>query len=331
MKKLVSLMLAVVMVFALAACGKEPAETDPAAKYPERTVTVVVPFAAGSGSHALAVAAQNALQSKVTMAVTNVEGGGGSVGAMEVYHATADGYTMLCSTIENVAAGRVNGTYQEADAWEKMRCVAVVGGCPQIMIASKASGLTTLQEVIDYAKANPGKLTVSGATANSYTNAMALLIIKQLGVDIRWVSYDSVTNASKDCMAGKIDLCIYGSDNAASPVASGDCVPIAMLSATRSSFYPDLPTAAEQCPDLCKDFDYWIYRTFFMPPETPTAVADKMSEMLKALGEDAGFKDVLTAQKLEFSYKNRTETEKALKARAEEAVQMYDLLKKSGN
>lgn len=351
MKKTLSLILAAAMALSLVACGSSekpaasaPAPSAPAASapaatpapaptapdYPDGTVTVVVPFAAGSGSHVLATAAANVLQGDVTMAVTNVEGGGGSVGAMEVYNSDNDGYTMLCSTIENVAAGRVNGTYAQPDAYEKLTCVATVGGAPQILIASKASGFTTLQEVIDYATAHPGELTCSGATANSYTMAMAMLIFDQLGVDIRFVPYDSVTNASTACMAGTIDLCLYGSDNAAVPLESGDCVGIAMLSADRSSMYPDLPTAAEQCPDLCADFDYWIYRSFFMPPETPTELADIMSEKLEALMDSQDFLELLTTQKLEPNFLNRTEMADALAKRAEEVVKMYELMNAAG-
>lgn len=345
-KKTLSMILAIAMSFSLAACGakeetpapapSQPTTSQPEAsapaeiKYPDGTVNVVVPFAAGSGSHVLATAAANVLQGDVVMAVTNVEGGGGAVGAMEVYNSDADGYTMLCSTVENVAAGRVNGTYAQPDAYEKLTCVATVGGAPQILIASKASGFTTLQEVIDYATANPGKLTCSGATANSYTQAMAMLIFDQLGVDIRFVPYDSVTNASTACMAGTIDLCLYGSDNAAVPLESGDCVGIAMLSADRSTMYPDLPTAAEQCPELCADFDYWIYRSFFMPPETPAEIAKIMADKLEALMDSQDFLDLLATQKLQPNFMGPDEMSAALAKRAEEVVKMYELMNSAG-
>lgn len=340
MKKFLALVLALALALSLVACGNEPTEpattpdsseptveaTSPADGYPDHTVSIVVPFAAGSGSHALATSAANALMDKFTSAVTNVEGGGGATGAMEVLNSDPDGYTMLCSTTENVAAGRVNGTYADADAYKKFVCVGVVGESQQILIASKASGFTTLEEVMEYATAHPGELTCSGATANSYTNAMALLIFKQLGIDVRFVPYDSVVNATTACMAGTIDLCLYGTDNAASALESGDCVGICMLSAERSSFFPDLPTAAESYPDLCKDFNYSIYRCFFMPPETPVEIADAMSAMLANLSDSQEFKDILTAQKLESNYKNRAEMEQILATRADECVEMYELL-----
>lgn len=336
MKKYLALVLALILTLSLVACGNKTTETtpdenevvesSPADGYPDHTVNIIVPFAAGSGSHALATSASNALMDKFASAVTNVEGGGGSTGAMEVLHSDPDGYTMLCSTTENIAAGRVNGTYSDPDAYQKFVCVGVVGESQQILIASKQSGFTTLEEVMEYATAHPGELTCSGATANSYTNAMALLIFKQLGVDIRFVPYDSVVNATTACMAGTIDLCLYGTDNASSALESGDCVGICMLSAERSSFFPDIPTAAESYPDLCKDFNYSIYRCFFMPPETPVEIADAMSAMLADLGNSQEFKDILTAQKLESNYKDRTEMAEILAARADECVEMYDLL-----
>lgn len=317
MKKLLTVVLCLAMVLSMTACGSdEPAE----ATYPDGTINVVVPFAAGGGQHVLATAISSAVDA--TMVVTNVTGGGGSTGAMEVLHSNADGYTVLCSTLQNIAAGAYNGTYQEADAWEKFVPAATVAGDRMMMIASKASGFTSLEDIVEYSKANPGKLTVTGATANSYTQLVIEKFMADLGVEWEFVPFDGENACRNACMGGQVDLCIFGTAASSTAIDSGDCVGICMLSAERSSYYPEIPTVAE-IMDGFDAYDFTIYRCYMLPPETDTAVADTLGGIIEAAMANEEFIASCESMFLEVGYMNREKTTEVITNVYNECGEMY--------
>lgn len=346
MKKTLSLILALVMVFALCACGKTaapaPAPAAPAAEapaaeapvaeapaapvidYTSKPVTVIVPFAAGGGQHVLATAV-NAGTESVDMVINNVTGGGGAVGIMELLNSKNDGWTVGCSTINNVAAGAWNGAYPDPDAWKKVTPVASVAGDRMIMLASKASGYTSLEDIVAFSKENPGKLTVTGATANSYTQAVAELFMADLGVEWAYVPFDGETACRNAVMGGQVDLCIFGVGAAQTALQSGDCVGICLLAPQRSTYFPEIPTVGEIYPELAS-YDQTVYRCYYMPENTDPAIVDAFEAVLEECVSSQAFIDSMNGLFLEITYMNAEETTAMLETMVNDCQKMYEIM-----
>jgi len=342
MKKLLALTLAMAMCLALVACGgsktstapaassaapaasNAPAEAKPVIDYTKKPINVIVPFAAGGGQHVLATAVNGATPD-YNMVITNVTGGGGATGIMETLHSKNDGWTVCCSTINNVAAGAWNGAYPDPDAWNKLTCVGSVAGDRMIVIASKASGFTSLEDIVAAAKAAPGEVSVTGATANSYTQAVAEMWMEDLGIECNYVPFDGEQAARNATMGGQVDVCIFGVGAAQTAIDSGDCVGICMLSAERSSFFPDVPTIAEVYPEL-DNYDFTVYRGYYMPQDTDPAIVAEFEKVLAQCVEDPSFKETCDSLFLEITYMDSAEMTEALKKMVDDCQKMYEIM-----
>ena len=288
--------------------------------YPRKPINIVVPFGAGGGQTVLARAVAASAKLSKPMVVTNVPGGGGAIGAMEVYHNAPDGYTVLCSTPENVAAGAINGTYAIPTAWKDFVKVASVGGDAMIVLASKASGLRSLDDVKKRAAAEPGKISICGVTSKSYTHAVVKRMLDDLKLDLHWIPYDGEAASRTAVMGGHVDLVVFGVSAAHPAIDSGDAFPICVLSAKRSSFYPDVPTINELTG---LNYDFTIYRAYFLPPKTPKAIADTLAAALKECVDDPKFKATMDGLYYETAYMGPEDLGKFIAFRVEETEKMF--------
>lgn len=290
-KRMLSLTLSTVMLIGmLAGCGskEKPAPStnapaasaapsasapEPAAKAwePAKTINVIVPFGAGGGTDVMARAVAAAVDFPNGMVITNIEGGGSSIGGMEAYHANPDGYTIFCVGLEALIAGVHSGTYPEADSYEKFIPLCSAGDDHFIVTASKASGITSLEDLVAKAQANPGKLTCAGTGSMSITNAATELFFKGCGIDVQYVPYDGASKNRAAVMGGHNDISVLLVSEAATVIDSGDVVPLCVLGDERSEFYPDVPCASE-----VGDYDVNVsfHRAFFCTPGTPDEIVD---------------------------------------------------------
>lgn len=351
MKKIVAALLALLMLAVFAACGSKPAQTTtttpsetktetkaeepkkeeakPAIDYTKKTVTVIVPFAAGGGQHVLATAVQGCTPN-VNMVITNVTGGGGAVGIMELLNSKNDGWTVGCSTLNNVAAGAFNGAYPDPDAYKKLTMVASVAGDRMIMIANKAfmekNGFKTLEDVVNYSKNNPDNgFKVTGATANSYTQAVAELFMSKLGVKWAYVPYDGEQSARNAIMGGDCDLCIFGVGAAQSAISGGYCTGLCLLSPERSTFFPEVPTCGEIYAEL-KNFDHTVYRCYYMPENVDPAIVAEFEKILEGCAKSEEFKKTCDGLFLEITYMGSAEMQAKMDQMIIDCEEMYKIM-----
>jgi len=247
-----------------------------AQNWPERPVSMVVPFAAGSASDTvgrLLTARLTEILGQSVM-VENIGGAGGTIGVGRTAKATPDGYQFVLGGIDTFAMSKALYKKLPYDPVADFIPVALVAEQPIILLARKDLPAKDFREFIAYMKANPGKLQYGSAGIGSGSHLGCAQLLAAAGVEALHVPYRGSAPAMQDVIAARIDfICALGA--AAIPQIQGDSVrALAMLTKERSPLLPDLATASEQG---VKDFDAPFWSAFFVPKGTPDAVVQKLN------------------------------------------------------
>jgi tripartite-type tricarboxylate transporter receptor subunit TctC len=276
--------LAAAAMLAGASTQTASTQTAPAQSWPDRPVTMIVPFAPGSASDTVG----RLLTARLTeilgqsVIVENIGGAGGTIGVGRAAKATPDGYQFVLGGIDTFAMSKALYKKLPYDPVADFIPVALVAEQPIVLLARKELPTKDFKEFIAYMKANPGKLQYGSAGIGSGSHLGCAQLLAAAGVEALHVPYRGSAPAMQDVIAGRIDfICALGA--AAIPQIEGDSVrPLAMLTKQRSLLLPNLPTAAEQG---VKDFDAPFWSAFFVPKGTPDAVVKKLNavaiEMMK--------------------------------------------------
>lgn len=259
------------VVLGLSASGAAPLRAE---EFPSRLITIVVPFAAGSGSDTSTRITAQALGPLLgqTIVVENKVGATGAVAATAVSRAAPDGYTLLVGT--NSTHGSNSAIYKTLtyDPLRDFAPVALLGVFTYYLVVNPALPIRSPQELIDYARANPGKL--SYATGSSTSLVMAETFAKTTKTPLLKVAYRSNPTALTDVVSGRVSLMFVDISSANAFVKSGQLRAIAVTSRTRSQLAPDLPTVHEA---LNIDFQIESWTGFLAPARTPKPVIDKLN------------------------------------------------------
>jgi tripartite-type tricarboxylate transporter receptor subunit TctC len=248
-------------------------------RYPDRPITMVVPFAAGGSvdtvTRTLASRLGEILGQQVV--VENVGGAGGMTGANRVARAKPDGYQVL---LGNVATHAMSQTLYKKPLYNAATDFTPVGMTIQtiwVLVARKDLPATTLPEFIAYAKANEPKMQYGSAGAGSGTHIACVLLNMAMGTQITHVPYRGTAVAMQDLLASRIDFMCDVITGARPYIESGDVKAIATLAPRRGSVLPDLATAMEQG---LKEFDVYGWNALFFPKGAPAAIVRRMSDAL---------------------------------------------------
>ncbi|MBX9843926.1 MAG: tripartite tricarboxylate transporter substrate binding protein [Xanthobacteraceae bacterium] len=271
---------------ALLAAGVLSAPSAQAA-YPERTVTIVTPFAAGGIADVVARITAERLQSalKQNFVVENVSGAGGTAGPERVSKATPDGYTLMSTPIFQLTTAKYvqNVSFDE----NSFKAISGVASAPFAITVNASFPGKTLADFIAHVKANQGKLPFGSAGAGSTTHVAAVVVLKTAGLDMVHVPYRGVAPAFTDLLAGHIQML------AASPVElkpyleSGKVKVLAVVDTKPSPFLPGVPVVTEtlkDCPPAV------TYNGLLGPKGLPQEVVDTLSRELVAAGKSDEFK-----------------------------------------
>lgn len=247
-----------------------------AQNWPERPVSMVVPFAAGSASDTvgrLLTARLTEILGQSVM-VENVGGAGGTIGVGRTAKVTPDGYQFVLGGIDTFAMSKALYKKLPYDPVADFVPVALVAEQPIILLARKDLPAKDFKEFIAYMKVNPGKLQYGSAGIGSGSHLGCAQLLAAAGVEALHVPYRGSAPAMQDVIAARIDfICALGA--AAIPQIQGDSVrALAMLTKERSPLLPDLATASEQG---IKDFDAPFWSAFFVPKGTPDTVVKKLN------------------------------------------------------
>ena len=255
------------------------------AEFPDRPIEIVVPFSAGGGTDKISriIAEDMSKTLKQSVVVVNKPGAGTIIGTSDVARSKPDGYTLLMATFANAVNPSLNKDLPYSPD-KDFTPVGLVGTSPNILVVSSKSPYKSVNDIISFAKANPGKLTYGSYGAGTSAHLTAALFENLAEIKMTHVPYKGAAPALTDLLGERIDM-IFSAAGVAPQVNAGKLRAIAVTSADRSASFPDIPTiAASGVPAY--DAESWY--GLFAPAGTPAEVVQKLNAALNdALKTDA--------------------------------------------
>lgn len=236
-------------------CGAFAASSM-AQPFPSKPIRLVVPFPAGAATDQLARLFAQKMQASLgqPLVVDNKPGAGGSIGAMEVIRARADGHTLLFASNSAIASNVAMLKHVPYDPNKDFSAISPIGDSVLVLMVKPSFPARTLQEFIAYAKQNPGK--VNGGYGSSATHLSIAVLNKLGGVSTGAVPYKGIPPAITDVLAGVIDYTFVDLTNAISHGKSGTLRALGVTGSKRSPVVPTWPTMAETLPSF--DITAWF-------------------------------------------------------------------------
>jgi tripartite-type tricarboxylate transporter receptor subunit TctC len=257
-----------------------------------KPVRIVVPFPPGGQTdiQARAIAQRMSAASGVAAVVENKPGANTVIGARDVQKAVPDGHTLLYTIATHV---QIPHLYREPP-WDPFRdFTPVTAGARSatVLTAHVSMPFSTIQELVAYAKANPGKLNYASFGSGSTSHLNGELLKRLAGVDMVHVPYKGSGDAMKDHLAGTVQLFFDGPTTAIANAKSGKVKLIATAAETRKAALPDLPTLREGGYDV----GMWGYLWFWGPAGMPPATLDAVYRALAAAIQHPEIRELFAA------------------------------------
>lgn len=265
-----------VLAAALAAFTAIPATAQ--STWPNKPITLVVPYAPGGTADALArVLAQHlGTRLKVSVVVLNKAGASGVIGAASVAQAPADGYTVLY----DATPLSINPHLQKLpfDAAKDLQPVALVGVTPMLVVLPKNSPYNTLQELIAAAAKASGKLTFCSGGQGTVQYMGAELFNQGVGIKMLHVPYRAGGLALQAILAGEVDMGFFNLPALSSHIKGGALKPLAITSAKRNPLFPNVPTISEAG---VKNYEVYEWNGMFVPSTTPAEIVTRLNTAVR--------------------------------------------------
>jgi tripartite-type tricarboxylate transporter receptor subunit TctC len=272
----------------LCALALAAAATGAAAQaYPSRTITWVVPFAAGGPTDGMArdIAAHVAKEIGQQIIIENQGGAGGTIGAGKAAKAAPDGYTFLVGHLGYMGAGPSLYKKLSYDPVKDFDAVFRFPDTPLVLLVPKASPYQTAGELIAFAKKNPGKINFGNAGAGSTSHLIAALFESKAGIDMVSVPYKGAAPALNDLIAGQVDAMFDQTNTALPQVQGGRLRAIGLTSTQAMAQFPGVPPLSDKA---LPGFEAATWYGLYAPKGTPKEALQKMlAAYLKAMAEKA--------------------------------------------
>jgi tripartite-type tricarboxylate transporter receptor subunit TctC len=263
--------------------------------WPNRPIRLIAPFAPGGGADftARAVAPLLGEQLGQTVVVENRAGANGVVGSDIAAKAVPDGYTMLLGVAGTMAVAPHLGEPLPFDPVRDLIPVSLASTSPFVLTVTKSLPVDSVQSLIAYAKANPGKLNFGSSGKGGAPQLATELFASMAGIKMVHVPYRGLGPAVADLLAGQIQVLFADVPLVAEHARAGTLKALAVSGTTRSSVMPDLPTVAEAgVPGYAAGTWYGV----FLPAKTPPAIVDQVSAALKTVLTNEGLKATIAKQ-----------------------------------
>ncbi|WP_293779810.1 tripartite tricarboxylate transporter substrate binding protein BugD [uncultured Oxalicibacterium sp.] len=255
-----------------------------AQNYPNKPITMVVPFAAGGPTDTVArlVAQSMGNSLKQTIIVENVGGAGGTIGAARVAKSPNDGYTLF---LHHIGMSTAPSLYRKLsyNAVDDFEPIGLITDVPMTFIARANFPAKDFKELLTYVKAHKANVTYANAGVGSASHLCGMLFMTAIDTELTTVPYKGTGPAMNDILGGQVDFMCDQTTNTTSQIKSGKVKAYAVTTKTRVPSLPNLPTMNEAG---LPGFEVAVWHGLYAPKGTPKPVVDALSTALKAALKD---------------------------------------------
>ncbi len=273
----------VVAAFIAFACMVSGAPAALAQAFPSKPVRVIVPAPPGSAPDFLSrlLAPKLGDMWGQPLVIDNVLGAGGNIGTERAAKAPADGYTLLFNTIGPIGVNISMYSNLSFDPVKDFAPITLVAKVPNILVVHPSVPVKSVQELIAYARQNPGKLRYGSPGSGTSNHLSAELLKLMAGIDLLHIPYKSSAQMTTDILGGQVEVVFHNAPVLLPHVKSGALRGLGITSATRNASAPELPSIAEAG---VPGFEVTAWFGFMAPANTPPAVVNKIhADVVKAM------------------------------------------------
>jgi tripartite-type tricarboxylate transporter receptor subunit TctC len=263
------------VVAAVATFATWPCLAQTAGEYPNRIVTLVVPFAAGGPTDTLGRLLAQKLSEGLgkQFIVENKAGAGGNTGSAQVARATPDGYTLVLGTVSTHGINPSLYRNMPYDHKKDFIAVSQLGLVPSVLVVNSKLPVNTVPELISYLKRNAGKVSYASPGAGTSIHLAAELFKMMTDTEMTHVPYRGSAPAMQDVISGQVQLMFDNTVTAWPQVQAGSVRAVGVTTPGRLKIAPDVPAIAEFLPG----FSASAWHGVFVPAGTPSVIVDKLA------------------------------------------------------
>jgi tripartite-type tricarboxylate transporter receptor subunit TctC len=254
------------------------------AAYPDKPISLVIPFAAGGPTDAVArlIAIPMGKTLGQTVLVENVVGAGGTIGVTKVARAAPNGYTIL---LHHMGMATAPALYRKLsfDPLKDFEYIGQVVDVPMTLLARKDFPATTFPELQAYLKANGNKVSLANAGLGAVSHLCGLLFMSQIGVELNTIPYKGTGPAMNDLLGGQVDLLCDQTTQTVPMIKENRVKVFGVTSSTRLATLPNVPTLAEQG---LKGFEVKVWHGMYAPKGTPAPILEKINAAMRSAMQD---------------------------------------------
>lgn len=272
------------------------------AAFPEKPITIIVPWGAGGGTDAVARVLANEAEefTNVSINVENRTGGGGAVGHGQGARANPDGYTITLTTVELVIQPHIEDVNY---SYDDFRPIMQVNLDPAAVTVREDAEWENVNELVADAKERPGELLASGTATGGIWHLGKLALEAETGAQITWIPSQGMAPAVTDLLGGHVDLVTGSPGEVTSQVEAGELKMLAVMSDERVSGFPNVPTLKEEGIDVA----IGTWRGLQVPADTPDEVVEILHDIFYKAFESDGFQTKMNDLGLGITYRGPEE------------------------
>ena len=257
--------------------------------WPERAITIVMPFVAGGPTDATFRDLARLLSDELgqSVVVDNKPGAGAMLGAQLVARSKPDGYTLLASVVANMVTNPLLMAKPGFDPLKDFSHVGLVSTNPLLLVASKASGIKSFADLVQRAKAKPGELSVASYGHGTPSHLAIELLKSSAKIDLIHVPYNGSAAAMMDVQGGRVPLLMDILPSHIKTMDNGDVIGLAVGQVKRSDLAPQVPTFSESG---LKQFEALTWMGLSAPAGTPKAVITRLNQAVQKVSADTRYR-----------------------------------------
>lgn len=319
-KRRAALKLAASAISLLAISGAAHAQS-----FPERSITLVVPFAAGGSTDVVArvIAQKMGDDLGQQIVVENVAGAGGNLGADRVARAEPDGYTVLMGTVATHALNPLILKTKPYDPEKDFAPISLLVVVPNVLVVNPQLPVNTVAELVAMLKAEPDKYAYASSGNGTPLHLSGELFKSMAGVSMQHVPYKGSGPALNDLLGNQVSIMFDNLPSSSGHIKSGTLRALGVTTAERATSFPDVPTIAETVPN----YETYTWNALFAPAGTPAEAVDRLNAAAKKALADPS----VAARMADFSAKIVGSTPDELKTHVSEEIAKWAPVVKNAN